>query len=349
MELLFVTSAISLPTNDRVIKDTEELSRKDAPKSLVKGEKVKIWPALKDCRDSIDTNSNAYKAIEAITRITSLRANANAWLSSICFPTPIARCVNLERKDEINDKFIAYENEFKTLVNDFISNFDELVEFWANLCDNKYGHDWGNLVRKYKLTKDKLRASFKFNLLTYSVSSEDGLKVIEDNISDYMYEGLVAYVVKFFGKKGPGDKVQTSALTTFENELVAYLESYAFLDSQLDEIKKKVQAIMQKLWLNHWSTSSKKTMVLTKDHGLWKVKAMLGSPQAIEALKASSQSVKVSFARPKLSVTQPTSPNADPVIVPSREDTKPTQVETIKQPIAETPMNEAMNRLRNSI
>ncbi len=342
MELLFVTSAISVPTPDRVIKDTEELSRKDAPKTLVKGEKVKIWPALKDCKDFIDTNSNSYKALDAITRITSLRANANAWLSSVAFNTPIARCVNLDRKDEITVQFTAYEHEFNGLVNEFIFNFDHLVEFWANLCDTQYGHDWGNLVRKYKLTHEKLRASFKFNLLTYTVSSEDGLDALEENLSNYMYDSLVTYVVKFFGKKEPGDKVQLAPLTTFSNELVAYLDSYAFLDPQLAEVKTKVETIMNKVLMEHVMTSSKKTIILDENNGLWKIKSMLGSPQAIEALKASSQPAKVSFARPKLHVE--TQVNADEQAIPKKQDTQATPVSS-----KSSPMEDAMNRLRNNL
>lgn len=346
MEIIFVTSAISVPTPDRVIKDTEELSRKDAPKSLVKGEKVKIWPALKDCKDFIDTNSSAYKALDAITRITSLRANANAWLASVAFNTPIARCVNLDRKDEITDKFTAYEHEFNGLVNEFIFNFDHLIEFWANLCDTQYGHDWGNLVRKYKLTHEKLRASFKFNLLTYTVSSEDGLEALEENLSNYMYDSLVTYVVKFFGKKGPGDKVQLAPLTTFSNELVAYLESYAFLDPQLVEVKSKVEKIMNKVLLDHVTTSSKKTIVLDENNGLWKIKLMLGSQQAIEALKASSQPAKVSFARPKLHVE--TQVNADVQVIPQKQDTPP-KLQATQVSSKSSPMEDAMNRLRNNL
>lgn len=178
------------------------------------------------------------------------------------------------------------------------------------------------------------------------MSSEDGLKAIEDNISNYMYESLVTYVVKFFGKKKPGDKVQTGALTTFENELVAYLESYAFLDAQLVDIKTKVAAIMNKLWLNHWSATSKKTMILDDEHGLWKIKAMLGSPQAIEALKASSQPAKVSFARPKLQVDM--NANADEQVIPPKEVAQPKQqVASVKT--TSSPMEAAMNRLRNNL
>lgn len=344
MDLIFVTAALSLPTPDRVIKDTEELSRKDAPKNLVSGEKIKIWPTFKCAKESkLDDTSPAYMALEAYSKLGTLRTSVNSWLNTICFSTPIAKCCPSTRKKDIEQEIEVYKKVFEDHKRCFIRNFEPLVEWWARTVELQYGNSWGELVRKYKLSREALTKSMQFDVLTYSVSSQDGgLKAIEDNISDYMYEGLVSYVQKFFANKTLDSNSLVAPTVTFENELDAYLESYAFLDPQLLEIRTTVKNLFGEMWLHQINNTTKKSIEMDKGCSLWKIKSMLGSPAAIEALKASAKPVKVSFARPSLTVKMP---NVDEQKCPV--DSSPTQVETKPQPSPSNSMNEALNRLRN--
>jgi hypothetical protein len=297
--LVFFKNEMSLPSPLRVLKKTDKLARKDAPKDIISGEMITLWPTLtKAKKKGLKENSRAYMGLEAFSKLSSLRSSSNLYLTNTCIDTPIAKCSSESEKPNIDSQFHGYENEYNSLSQLFMDNYDDINQWWAKEVEMDYGSEWGSLIDTYKIPKEQLKRSFQWTYLTYSISSDGGLACLENSIHEYMYGGVITLARNFFRDKNVGSSVKISTIRDFEENLIGYLNRYSFLDAHMCEVKEKVETIFGDMWLS--SSYDKKTLQLENSNPIWKIEKMLANPSSLEALKAAAKPRVVKFSMPKL-------------------------------------------------
>lgn len=250
--------AISKPTRYRtVVGDGKNITYDShCPQELVSGSRVIICPTKKnlkdfagldgDCEDVNERkavrNHPAYLASDAMHKLEALQNVMSRKMKSTTIETPYDRIFPESEEEEFLADVSKFRIEFEEQRDIFFTYYDDMVAFWVQTSTNKWGSQWGDLVREHSPDLMNLATRFQFIGETRDVTLRSTELKTEEIVS-FFFDDLISTVENW--QKGLKDITKKNILE-LKRLILPKLQRYEFLDKRVQPISQLVNTTFER-------------------------------------------------------------------------------------------------------
>jgi|TARA_B110000211_G_C14091847_1_gene559597 hypothetical protein len=250
--------AISKPTRYRtVVGEGKDITYDShCPQELVSGSRVIICPTKKNLKDfaELDGESNdvdqrkaarahpAYLASDAMHKLEALQNVMSRKMKSTTIETPYDRIFPESEEEEFLSDVAKFRIEFENQRDIFFTYYDDMVSYWVQTSTNKWGSQWGNLVKEHSPDLMNLATRFQFIGETRDVTLRSTELKTEEIVS-FFFDDLISTVENW--NKGLKDITKKNILE-LKRLILPKLQRYEFLDKRVKPISQLVDTTFEK-------------------------------------------------------------------------------------------------------